>query len=186
MAMLKSWEGVSVGIEYIFFTIGGRWPSTDLPDGYWTGTEVSGTPGTVWVVDGEGGHVSIGDGFQSDTNCVVCVASAASKMPTGFIVLSKSRMPWNEAKAYCQQRGGKLPLIGDSNNRSEIFPGTPIDGFGTVDGPWPKGLPSDSYWTGTAHSDDPSSAWVVNDSRGDFSSVYFHMRRSDNGVVCVR
>ena len=118
---------------------------------------------------------------------VPAMASAASQVPAGLIALAESRMNWAKAKTFCQQKGGKLPLIGGSAKRSDVPEGTPIDGFGTVEGSWPKGLPSDCYWTGTAHNDDPSSAWVVCDNGGgSVSSVYFHMRRNDNGVVCVR
>jgi len=118
---------------------------------------------------------------------VPVVASAASQVPAGFIAASESRMPWAKAKTFCQQKGGKLPLIGGSTKRSDVPDGTPIDGFGTVEGSWPKGLGSDCYWTGTAHSDDPSSAWVVCDNGGgSVSSVYsHHARREHNGVVCV-
>jgi hypothetical protein len=118
---------------------------------------------------------------------VPAMASAAAQVPAGFTVLSESRMPWAKAKTFCQQ-SGKLPLIGGSAKRSDVPDGTPIDGFGIVEkeGSWPKGLGSDCYWTGTAHSEDPSSMWVVCDNGGgSVPSVYFHARREDNGVVCV-
>ena len=120
---------------------------------------------------------------------VPVMAFTASQVPAGLTALAESRMPWAKAKTFCQQKGGKLPLIGGSTKRSDIPEGTPIDGFGAVEGEgsWPKGLPSDCYWTGTAHSSDPSSAWVVCDNGGgSVSSVYFHhARREHNGVVCI-
>jgi len=89
------------------------------------------------------------------------MASAAEKLPDGFIALSESGMTWNDAKAFCEQQGGKLPLVDGSEKREgAVRPGTPIDGFGTAGAPWPTGVPSErvTYWTGseraehTAHS----------------------------------
>jgi hypothetical protein len=72
-------------------------------------------------------------------------------------------MTWADAKAFCQRQGGRLPRFNNSdswawNNRNTI---THIDGFGALGAPWPSGLPSDGYWTGTEVSDYPGSSWVV-------------------------
>jgi hypothetical protein len=88
---------------------------------------------------------------------VPAMASAADQLPKGFIAVSEFEMTWSQAKAWCQQRGGRLPLIGGSGSLSwdslgwddDSRQGTPIDGFGTVGDPWPTGLPSVNYWTGT-------------------------------------
>ena len=181
-----------------FGTIGGRWPTTDLPDGYWTGTEVSQRPGSMWVIDGKGGHVSVGDGFQSDTNCVVCVASAASKRPTGFmaadplpagvIAIAPDKMNWKDAMAYCSSKGGRLPLIGGSNKRppQDTPSGTPVDGFGTVGAKWPSSLLSDYYWTGAENSLNLGYSWIVkdDDDRG-IIGVFYGNKSYPQRVICV-
>lgn len=74
-------------------------------------------------------------------------------LPTEFIALSESAMTWSDAVAYCQQQGGRLPLITS---------GTQIEGFGERGAPWPSSLPLDaSYWTGTIRADYPDYTWVV-------------------------
>ena len=92
---------------------------------------------------------------------VPVVASAASQVPAGFIALSESPMNWADAKAFCQQKGGKLPLIGGSTKRGDAPKGTSIKGFGTVDGSWPDDLPDETYWIGTEHSSRPGDSWFV-------------------------
>ena len=81
---------------------------------------------------------------------VPAMASVTSQVPAGFIALSESYMTWADAKAYCQQRGGRLPLIDGSNSRANPFVMSgAIDGFGAVGARWPTGLPNGNYWTGT-------------------------------------
>jgi putative hemolysin len=98
------------------------------------------------------------------------VASSAGKtaLPAGFIALSETQMSWADAKAWCQQQGGRLPLVNNGatyDGRSTV---SSIDGFGSVVSPWPQGLPggrADGYWTGTAHERRDGELWfVVNDS----------------------
>jgi len=64
----------------------------------------------------------------------------------GFIALAPNGMGWDEAKAYCASKGGRLPFIeGDEGTQ-----GTPIAGFGSVGAKWPSGLVlHHDYWTGT-------------------------------------
>ena len=99
---------------------------------------------------------------------VPAMASTADPLPEGFIAVSESNMTWADAKAWCQQHGGKLPLIGgsDSLTRADVDQGPPIDGFGVRGAPWPPGLPSDYYWTGAENDADPGRSWVVYDFDG--------------------
>ena len=112
---------------------------------------------------------------------VPVVADAASKLPAGIIALSDSSMTWADAKTWCQQRSGRLPFIGGGDSRPDVPPsGTPIDGFGTVDAPWPVGLPPGHYWTGTEYGDNRSSprfSWFVHGGGNVFSRFF---RSSDN------
>ena len=115
--------------------------------------------------------------------------SAADQLPEGFIAISEFHMTWADAKAFCQQRGGRLPLIGGSASlASEPWPGqdTPIDGFGVSGAPWP-GLPSGSYWTSTVIADRQGASWRVDDGcvDGGVGVVTGGLQSSLNRVVCV-
>ena len=83
------------------------------------------------------------------------MADAASDLPDGFIALSEPGISWDKAKAYCQQHGGRLPLIDDSESRGDDYRTGPrgVDGFGLINKtPWPAGLDAEyDYWTGTAY-----------------------------------
>ena len=118
------------------------------------------------------------------------LVAAEEKLPDGFIALSDTKMAWDEAKAWCEQRGGRLPLIGGSESLGGRAPiietvptGTPIDGFGARSDPWPPGLPIDYYWTGTADSDYPSYSWII--TRDDFVRVNNSPQSDTLRVVCV-
>lgn len=100
----------------------------------------------------------------------------------GFIAMSESTMTWTEAKAYCQQFGGRLPLIGDKEY-SNVPSGTPIEGFGAVGGIWPSGLPKSPYWTGT-DSTSYGFSWFARDSDG-VVSVNSSGRFNTARAVCV-
>jgi len=116
------------------------------------------------------------------------MASAADKLPEGFSALSEDRMSWADAKAWCEQQGGRLPLIGGSESLGwddAKKEGTPIDGFGTAGAPWPTGLPTAVRWTGTEGSGGYTGrSWVVHGSGGNVNVV--NVPQSDrNRVVCV-
>jgi len=85
-------------------------------------------------------------------------ASTAEKLPPGFIAISEGQMKWADAKAFCQQHGGKLPRINNSASWDGKGEAT-IDGFGARGAPWPS-LPFDRYWTGTG-TVNPDSSWCV-------------------------
>ena len=73
-------------------------------------------------------------------------------LPAGFIAIAPVAMTWDEARAYCRQRGGRLPLINNlASWDGENPPGiSSVDGFGvTPESFWPSGLPRGIYWTGT-------------------------------------
>ena len=80
------------------------------------------------------------------------MATAADELPDGFIALSETGMAWVDAKAWCQQQGGKLPLVNGKTRipASHGIPsGIPVDGFGFEGAEWPSGLPFGRYWLGT-------------------------------------
>ena len=107
----------------------------------------------------------------------------------GFIAISESRMDWADAKAFCQQHGGRLPRINNSDSWDRKNPplrGVLIDGFGYGLRPWGEvGLPSDVYWTDTAYSGSQGLAWVVNAAGGGVSANGTDVQRFGSRVVCV-
>ena len=118
---------------------------------------------------------------------VTRVPDEKKELPSQFIALSEREMTWDEAKAFCRQQGGRLPLIGGRNSLAGgMLPsGTPIDGFGSWGAPWPSGLPSATYWAGTERTGDPDVSFVVADWHGKVGNNYAHQFRGSK-VVCVR
>ena len=141
-----------------------------------------------------GGCSSFGPEALSGTNI-------HSEHQDRIIARSDSRMNWYDAKAYCQQKGGSLPLINgaaslDIDQAGQIIEsGTlRIDGFGNINTgktlsdwstPWPSSLPSGRYWTGTLHSGYPAIPWYVYDDDGKVG-LYNAYQSSVGLVVCVR
>jgi hypothetical protein len=106
-------------------------------------------------------------------------------------VTAPDKMTWSEAKAYCASMGSRLPLI-DGKNVLAAAPeilagipdGTPIDGFGSMGGAWPSGLPDASYWTDTEISGAPGYSWGVYSSGGKVDA--FYDSQSDTfSVMCL-
>jgi len=112
-------------------------------------------------------------------------SSAASKLPPGFIALSESDMNWSNAKAFCQQRGGKLPRVNNSDSWNGKGKAT-IDGFGAEGAPWPSGLPDDGlYRMGTACTAFSGCSLLVTSQSG---KVFVTNTRQSNvygRAVCV-
>ena len=80
-------------------------------------------------------------------------AMAAENLPAGSIAASPKGMYWQEAVAFCESQGGRLPLVGGKAmipNAQKIPSGMPVEGFGTNGAKWPSNLPPyNTYWTGT-------------------------------------
>jgi len=104
----------------------------------------------------------------------------------GFIAISDTSMTWADAKTFCQQQGGKLPLIGGKEALgSEAYTqGVSIDGFGRSGASWPAGLPRGDYWTGTQGTDGPGFSWIVG-VYGGVVSVTNCLQSNQRRVVCV-
>jgi len=110
--------------------------------------------------DGEAEYTLNGSGDQRAITVTAKVGDISQSvnvvfgpsLPAGFIAVSKSKMEWESADAFCQQQGGKLPLINGITRIDSLQIETAIlDGFGKIlDASWPAGLPTgDHYWTGT-------------------------------------
>ena len=111
-------------------------------------------------------------------------AEAAFKS-AGFIASSDSSMAWPEAKKYCQQQGGRLPLIDDSESLRSVSNGAQIEGFGPVGEHWPSCLDRGSYWTDTQVDFYPSKSWIVY-VLGNSWSVGAANKSGSYRVVCVQ
>jgi len=129
---------------------------------------------------------------------VPTMASAAGQVPAEFIAVSDSHMNWNEAKAWCKRQGGRLPVINGAASQSWGQIAKPktaiIDGFGQIatglngpdwTTPWPSGLPSDYYWTGTRHTDRPGHSWLVSDVGGSVNVGGTRQDDPSRRVICV-
>ena len=114
------------------------------------------------------------------------VAFAAENLPAGFIAISETPMTWADAKAFCRQKGGKLPLVNGSERFAADGSGDlVIDGFGTFGGSWPSGLPNgDFYWTGTVLSDIPDNSMTIGADE-DYITAYDAEQSASLLVVCV-
>ena len=123
-------------------------------------------------------------------------AQRAALKGSGFIALSDNLMNWADAKAWCQQQGGRLPRINNSDSlasgaiwdsaNNRFVAGIRIDGFGAPGRPWSEvGLPSAFYWTGTEYSDRPGDSWFVDGVGGDSVDVHNHHQGNAFRVVCV-
>lgn len=112
--------------------------------------------------------------------------SQTQPLPPGFIALSESTMNWKNAEAFCQQQGGRLPLIGGSSRRVPWHDATPVDGFGSLNSPWPSGLRYVYYWSGTDLDEDSGFKYRI---YGGARIVSVSAERSSNSstarAICV-
>lgn len=121
---------------------------------------------------------------------------------SGFFAISDSPMMWKDAIAYCQHKGGRLPLINGAASLSVeqvrdlvvSSEGLNIEGFGFIKGgmdynDWTTPLPSDLvrglYWLGTVHPDHSDRAWFV-EGQGRAIFVDNSLKGYALRVVCVR
>ena len=104
-----------------------------------------------------------------------------------FIAVSSTDMNWFDAVAFCQQRGGSLPLINGSTSLGPVLSDATIDGFGNRGGPWPLGLLAVKYWTGTelteVTADPDDRSWFVTDH--DEVVLGFVSQSAAYRVACV-
>jgi len=104
--------------------------------------------------------------LQSDPKITASV-DVQFELPPGFIAMSERPLNWSDAKAFCQQQGGRLPRINNSDSWSwDGWGEVTIDDFGARGAPWPSGLPGDRYWTGTEHAVSPGYADEPSVARG--------------------
>jgi len=106
-------------------------------------------------------------------------------LPPGFIALSEARMNWADAKAFCQQQGGKLPRINDRDSWDGSDSAV-IDAFGTLGAKWPAELPKAYYWAGTEYSDRPNYSWGIRAVRdGVIGVISAYAHGTNIHVICV-
>ena len=111
---------------------------------------VGGSPATTDTAPAGASQPTISAQPTLDAQAVVQSAKVFAVSPQG----DKHNLNWNNAKDWCQKKGGRLARLRGSDAISvhirHLPDGTPIEGVGTAGGPWPSNLPSDHYWTGTA------------------------------------
>jgi alpha-tubulin suppressor-like RCC1 family protein/putative hemolysin len=103
-----------------------------------------------------------------------------------FIAIAESPMAWADAKAYCQQRGGRLPLIdGGTTGPYKIAHSSAT--ASSLD--WLIVLPFGEYWTGTESSDVLGDSRLVSFHRGHTFGPRIHVRNAEqtyaSRVVCL-
>jgi TonB family protein len=111
----------------------------------------------------------------------------------GFIAVSMEHMTLDDAKAFCQQRGGRLPRINNSDKLAvdAMRDGaiTHIDGIGAHNPPqltrWPSSLPRGRYWTATECLESPDSSWFIDEHSGNVSVGIVSKHILPNQVFCV-
>lgn len=115
------------------------------------------------------------------------MSTPSIQLSHGFIALSDSEMNWDDAKRFCQQRGGKLPFINNREKHDGLSQVHHIDGFGKPGRPWNEvGLPHGVFWTGTVASDRPGGyVWSVGGDQGTFGIGGPDLPSATYRVICV-
>lgn len=149
--------------------------------------------GGTLVTDSEGKAVYT---LQSDDSKTILVKATLQSDPTGtatgevqygkalsrgFLAAASNLMNWEDAKAYCESQGGKLPMV----HRSVPCDGTviSIEGFGV--GAWPSSsLFPGCYWTMLETCHPKGSSWIVCPQKKRIG-VIFDKQTSPNRVACV-
>jgi hypothetical protein len=132
----------------------------------------------TYILDAGFKTITVTAFLQSDPK----VTATVDVLPV-FIAVSESPMSWSNAKAFCQQQGGRLPLINGSTSLGSVSSNATIDGFGAPGFPWPSGLPRAHYWTGTVNTFPHGPCFVYD--RGGSVAVYDHPQNVLRHVVCV-
>jgi hypothetical protein len=74
---------------------------------------------------------------------------------------------------------------GTSLPKAELnTPVNAVEGFSSLDDPWPAGLPSGCCWTGTGLGSYPGVSWVVN-AYGGGVDVNIDHQSNDYRAACV-
>jgi len=130
-------------------------------------------------------------------NALASESVAKPSLPYGFIALAPKAMTWGDAKAYCEHQGGRLPLINGSTSwgscvsllsfrsSSGFYSSGSVDGFGAIGRPWPSGLPSDTYWSGTVCPDIRGNSWVIDVNNNNVNVIIDAPYYEEHRVICV-
>jgi hypothetical protein len=127
--------------------------------------------------------------------------SPKTKLPSGFVAISDTPLTWDDAKKFCQKKGGRLPLIAGRDTLAasgslSLPDTTPIDGFGTSLAPWPSDLPikknkdgsPEQFWTGTQRTGDPDVSFSIgrwDGGRNGRVAINYGHQFNTYSVLCV-
>jgi hypothetical protein len=139
-------------------------------------------------------EVTITATLRSDTSKTATTTVRFGEiLPLGFLalydVIETPYMDRGEAKRFCMSQGGCLPKIRiEGAYLSDYGETVHVDGFGSLGGAWPPGLPAKSfwagYWTDTEAADIPGNFYFIyNDNNTVFASVA--PTESLHHIVCV-
>jgi hypothetical protein len=108
---------------------------------------------------------------------VTATVRFGAALPPGFLAVAADTMIWGDADSFCTNQGGSLPSV------AGLTIGDTVDGFGSIGGSWPSGLPSGSgvhYWSGTASGGGYYYIWNSNGVQATSASV-----NNLKGAACV-
>jgi hypothetical protein len=111
--------------------------------------------------------------------CLGLTSMAKADPPDGIIALSDKKLTLLEAKKFCRQKEGRLPLVNgadflegyDDENKERVT----IDGFSNIGAAWPDGLPDEFFWSGTkAEKDNPNRVYLISSGDGHVRAEIFY------------
>jgi hypothetical protein len=159
-----------------------------------TTSTISGTSSSITVTGANWiREVTITATLDSDSSQTASTTVRfGASLPGGFLALydgTPNTAIWgnasNQAGGLCSSQGGKLPRINSLGSWDGVGGGS-VDGFGTIGSLGPSGLPSDFYWTGTAHAYFVGNSWIVEAvGTSGLVNVIYVSQVGNNRVVCV-
>ena len=145
------------------YSISGNIITFVYSDGKIAPYQFSRTPNAIMLSDGIA-PITFVQATDEQVAAIAAARKAAAEVfkAAGFIAVGDSRMTWSDAKAFCQQNGGRLPFTKGVQRYAAI------DGFGSLGAPWPSCLPEGNYyyWADTDNSISSSGLLAVHSYGG--------------------
>jgi hypothetical protein len=174
-------------------TAGGSGPAISFQGAPYTVTGTTSSSSATVQVHGADvrREVTVTATLQSDSSkTATATVRFGAELPSGFLALynpaSYPNKNWSDAGAFCTSQGGHLPRIQGSTGLAApaVTSGDAVEGFGTLNGTWPPGLPFNVYWTGAEATDYTGFSWIVFVS-GGVVGWHYDNQTFGNRIVCV-